>query len=157
MSGQLPTPEIPKRPYLIFLWADFYRRDTIHIVNPILKTVFVIGGQCGAQYYLYSPMYEKMTNKIQNWLPLLVLTCWQYDGKLNFSLEKLLMSVVLLWLLIVIYICYLLSIEQQISNTGWLFCKSWLFLCWYFQCWFRLKLDHVLYIFLWLIRELWDK
>ena len=51
----LPTPDLPKRLSLIFLWAEFSRRAPISIVNTLLYTVCTIGGRWGAQYYLASP------------------------------------------------------------------------------------------------------
>ena len=89
IPGQLPTPVIPKRPSLIFLWEECSRKTPIPIVDPLLKNVYIFGGQWGAHSYLDSPKYNRITDNILNRPPLLVLTCWQFDAKLNVSFGKI--------------------------------------------------------------------
>ena len=74
-SVQLPTPELPKRLYLIFLWVEFSQMDTIPIVNPLLNTVRIFGGRWGAHSYLASPKNNKKKDNFRNWPPILVLNC----------------------------------------------------------------------------------
>ena len=81
IPGQLPTPELPKRISLIFPWAGFSQRSPIPIFNPLLKT--------GAHSYSASPKYNQIPNSFRNRFPLLVLTCWQCEDKLNVSFEKI--------------------------------------------------------------------
>ena len=49
------------------------------------------------------------------------------------------MSVDLIWLFLVIYMCYFLPIDQQIANEGGFCCQSWLLLSCIFQWWCRSK------------------
>ena len=85
----MPTPALPKRLSLIFLWAEFSRRDAIPIVYSILKTVCIFGRKWGAHSYSTSPKYNKITDKFRYRPPLLVLTCLQCDDKLNVDFEKI--------------------------------------------------------------------
>ena len=89
MTVQLPTPALPKRLSLSFLWEEFSQRAPIPIVNSLHKTVRVFGGQWVAHSYLDSPNYNKITNNFQNRLSLLVLTCLQCYYKLNGRFEKI--------------------------------------------------------------------
>ena len=73
--GQLPTPVLTKRLSPIFLWAEFSQSSPIPKVNLLLKTVFFLGGIWGAHSYLDSPKYNKITNNLRNWIPILVMTC----------------------------------------------------------------------------------
>ena len=73
--GQLNTPALPKRLSLIFLWAEFSLRSSIHIVTPLLNTVRIFGGRWDVHSYLSSPTYNKKTDNFRNWSPILVLTC----------------------------------------------------------------------------------
>ena len=67
------------------------------------------------------------------------------------------MIVLLLWLEIVINMCFCLPIDQQIENEGHFCCHSWLFLSCYFHCWFISKFKTGLYIVLWLIKKVSGK
>ena len=73
MPGQLPTPVLIKRIYIIFLWTELSKRYPIPIVNLLLKTVCVFGVLWGAHSYPASPKYNNITNYFRNRLPLLVL------------------------------------------------------------------------------------
>ena len=115
---QLPTPVLTKRLSLIFLWAEFSWRAPIPIVKPLLKMVCGFGGLWGAHSYSASQKYNKIPNNFWDQLSLLVINCWQCDDKLNFGLKKRLMNEVLLWLLMVIDMCYLLPIEQWIKKLS---------------------------------------
>ena len=64
------------------------------------------------------------------------------------------MSVILIWLLIGIGMCYFLPIDQQIENEGWFYCQSWLFLSCISQCWCRSKMSNELYLILWLLQKI---
>ena len=104
---------------------EFTQRDPIPMFNPLLKTVCIFGGRCGAHYYSASPKYNKIKDNFWNQPPLLVMTCWQCDDKFNVVFEIKLMSVVFIWPLIDIDMCHFLPIYQQIANEG-LCCQSWL-------------------------------
>ena len=58
MPLQLTTAALPKRISLIFLWVELSQRDTILIVNPLLKTVSIFGGKWGEHSYSDSPKYN---------------------------------------------------------------------------------------------------
>ena len=79
MTGQL----------LFFLWENFSQRGPIPKFNPLLKTVCVFGGKWGAHSYSDALNYNKITNNFLNQIPLLVLTCWKYDEKLNVGFENI--------------------------------------------------------------------
>ena len=85
---QLPTPALPNRLSLILLLEEFSWRSPVPIVNPLLKTVCVFVGKRGAQSYSDSPNDNKIPNNFRNWLLLLVLTCCQFDEKLNVGFEQ---------------------------------------------------------------------
>ena len=57
--GHMPTPALPKRLSLIFLWEEFSQTDPIQIVNPLLDTVCIIGGRWCAHSYFYLPKNNK--------------------------------------------------------------------------------------------------
>ena len=120
---------------------ELSRMAPIPIVNTLLKTLCDFGGKWREHSYLDSPKYNEKTNNILNRLPLLVLTCWQCDDIWNVGSKMFFLSVVLLWLLIVIDMCYFLPIDQEISNEGRLCYKISLLI----PC---SKLENALYIFL---------
>ena len=70
----MSTPTIPKRIYLIFLWAEFPQRDPIPIIDPLLKTVYIFVGIWGAHSYLDSKKYNKTTDNFINHPPIFVPT-----------------------------------------------------------------------------------
>ena len=45
VSGKITTPTLPKRLYLIFLLAELSQRAPTPIVNTLLNTVHIFGGQ----------------------------------------------------------------------------------------------------------------
>ena len=55
--GQLPTPTLPKRSSIIFLWEEFSQRAPIPIFNPLLNTVRVFVGIWGAHSFQSSPKH----------------------------------------------------------------------------------------------------
>ena len=61
MPVQLPTPALPNRLSLIFIWAELSQRAPIPIANPLLDTVCIVGGQWGAHYYSTSLDNNKET------------------------------------------------------------------------------------------------
>ena len=79
--GHLPTPALPKRLSLIFLWAELSRRDPILIVNPLQYTVCICWREIG--FTLLFGFAIILHSLFQNRPPLLVMTCWQLDYKLE--------------------------------------------------------------------------
>ena len=79
--GHLPTTTLPRRISLIFLWAEFYRSAPLPIVNPIQYTVCICWREMGCT--LLFGFAVILHNLFQNRPPLLVLTCWQCDEKLE--------------------------------------------------------------------------
>ena len=108
----------------------------------------------GVHSYSDSPKYNKITENFCNRPPLLLLNFWQCDEKLNVVIEILKTSVVLIWLLIDIDMCFFLFIDQQIANKVWFYFQSWLFLFCIFQLWCRSKLEVELYIIFWLLQKI---
>ena len=70
-SGHLPTPEIPKRLSIIFLWADFYRRAPTPIVNPLQYTVCICCREMACT--LLFGFAALLNNLFQNFPSLIVL------------------------------------------------------------------------------------
>ena len=60
--GHLSTPALTKMIYLIFLWAEFFRRGPIPVVNPSLYKVCLVGGRWGAHSNLVLPKNKKETD-----------------------------------------------------------------------------------------------
>ena len=56
---KLPTPALPKRLSLIFIWAELSRRARIPIFNILLNTVCIVGGRQGTHSYLPLPKNYK--------------------------------------------------------------------------------------------------
>ena len=79
--GHLPTPALTKRISLIFLWVELYRMDPTPIVNPLQYTVCIFWKEMGCT--LLFGFAVILHSWFQNRPPLLVLTCWQCDDKLN--------------------------------------------------------------------------
>ena len=53
--------------------------------------------------------------------------------------KKIIDECIFLWLLMVVYIFYFLSIDQQTVNEGWFCLQIWLFLSCFLQCCCRQK------------------
>ena len=60
---KLPTPALPKRLHLIF-----YHRVPIYIVNSLLNTVYIVGGQWGTHSYSSSPKHNNEADYFRNGL-----------------------------------------------------------------------------------------
>ena len=152
VPGQILTPALTKSLSLIFLWADFSWRAHIPVINPLLKTVCVFGGWWVAHSYSASPQYNNITNNFLDRIPLLVLTCWQCDDKLNVGFQKMIdeCSFFNIWLSLTCVLYYLLTNKYQmkvsyaenidyyylvLSNSC--FDKNWTVLFIYFLAWFE--------------------
>ena len=79
--GHLPTPALPKRLSLIFLWAELSRNAPIPIVKPLQYTVCICWRGMG--FTLLFGFTVILHNLFQNQTSLLVITCWQCDEKLE--------------------------------------------------------------------------
>ena len=89
--GHLPTPALPQRLSLIFLWAEFSQRAPIPIFNPLQDTVYIVRGIWSAHSYLALPKNNKGTywfwNKLISlcWLVQNVMTNWKCFGIINYG------------------------------------------------------------------------
>ena len=102
-------------------------------------------------------MYNKITNNFRNWLPLLVLTCWQCDDKLNVGFiffDECIFALIVDSHWHVLFL-NLLSNKYKIK-VGYAVKVNYSYLVLSNDV-FDQKLDNVLYILLWLIRKLWEK
>ena len=72
--GQITTPVIIMRLYIIFLWTESSRRALIPIVNPPLKPFRIFGKQWGAHSYLDSPKNNKKKENFRHRSPILMMT-----------------------------------------------------------------------------------
>ena len=79
--GHLTTLALPKRLYIIFIWAELSQRDPITIVNTLQYTVCICWRAKGCT--LLCGFTLILNNWFQNRPRLLVLTCWQRDDKLE--------------------------------------------------------------------------
>ena len=79
--GHITTPALPRRLYLILLWAELSQRALIPIVNPLQYTVSICWKEMGCT--LLFGFSVILHNLFQNRPPLLVLNCWQCDEKLE--------------------------------------------------------------------------
>ena len=88
-TGKLTTLDLTKRLYLIFLWAELSRRATIPIPNPLLYTVYIVGGWQGAHSYSALLKNNKETDCFRNrllslcWIVQNVITIWNIFGRIN--------------------------------------------------------------------------
>ena len=155
MPGQLPTPDIPKRTSLIFLWSELSQRAPIHIANPLLKTVCVFGSIWVTQSYSVLPKYKKITNKFINVLPLLVRTCWKYDENLNVGFQEIIDECS--FDLIVDSHCHVFFPTHWTTHIKWgsVILTKLIIIILLFPYWFWSKLDYVHDIFICLNRKLW--
>ena len=120
--GQLPTPALPKRHSLIFLWEEFSQRDPTPIVNPLLNKIFIVGGKWGTHSYSTPPKNNRGTDSFWNrllslcWFVDNVMKIWQFFGKINDEY---------IWTCIVYrnWNVFYLTRWQKIANEGW-FCRS---------------------------------
>ena len=78
--GKQPTPALLNRLYQIFLLVELSWRDPIPIVNPLLKTVRIFGGQWDEHSYLVSPNNNK--KKVTFVIGLFSL-CWHVDNAMK--------------------------------------------------------------------------
>ena len=81
----LSTPTLPNILYLIFLRAGFFLRDPIPIFNSLVYTVCICWREMG--FTLLFGFAVILHYLYKNWPPLLVLTCWQRDEKLEVFCE----------------------------------------------------------------------
>ena len=79
--GHLPTPELPKRLSLIFLYAELSQRYPIPIVKTLQYTVCICWRKMG--FTLLFGFSVILNNWFQNRPPLLALNFWQRDEKLE--------------------------------------------------------------------------
>ena len=82
----LPTPALPKRISLIFLWEELSWRDPITIVNPLQYKVCIFWRTMGCK--LLFGLAVILHNWFQYFPPLLVLTRLQHYDKLEVFWEN---------------------------------------------------------------------
>ena len=79
--GHLPTPTLPKRISIFFLWEEFSWRAPTEIVNPLQYTVCIFWRAIGCTLLFGFALI--LHYWFQNRPPFLVLTCWQRDENLE--------------------------------------------------------------------------
>ena len=124
-------------------------RSHITKVDPLLKNVCFLGGRWGVHSYLASPKYNKKTDNFWNWPPLLVLTCWKFDNKLNIVFWNIIDECS--FALIVDRHWHVLFLTYWPKNSKWRsgwFCWQSRLLLLFFQCWCRLKSQNEIYDYL---------
>ena len=130
MPGQLPTPALHKRIYLIFLWVELYQIALIPILNPLLKTVCILELDGVHDIIWNHKNYDKITNNSRNQRLLLVLTCYQCDNIFKSIIDECIFALIIDRH----YNVYLLPIDQEMANGGLFLCQKCLFLSCNFQC-----------------------
>ena len=158
IPGQLPTTVLPNMLSLILPWADFSRRDPIPTINPLLKTFCVFGGRWGAHSYSDLIWYNRINNKFRNRIPLLVLNFWQCDDKLNVGFERIIDESSFTF--IVDSHWYVLFLTYWPTNIKWrsvMIQESIILIFFFPNASLEQNLENKTYIFLGLIRKLWEK